>query len=508
MKQIVIKGHIASHDKKPYLGAITINEETGLITSVKKISPAALKSSVKSASAKNQKQSAQEFTFGADCLIFAGMGDIHIHAREDETGKQMYKEEYQTACDAALNGGCVYACAMPNTPAPLTTKSQLDWHRNRIASLKHPVSMLNYIGIDTKTKPLGKPGEHFYKLYFGKSVGDLTVTFGSELDAILAKYKGHNISFHVEYEPIVMANAKGETHSDRRPVSCVNEGLRLLLPLIKKYKINAKLCHWSTGGESFELIKEYQRQGCKITLEVSPLHLLFDTSMTNEDPSLWLKIQMNPAIQAFEHRQALIKGLKEGFVNYIATDHAPHTEEEKHGAFAKFKTMSVTELKAMGVGEKSAASFANLSAMEIAQKLDKENHNLFLKTCKENGMSGAPWLDTYGLVCVHLMKKHGFTPQDIARSTAFNPGQFVNPFLKSQFGAKYKFKDANGKGLNYGKGFGKIEKGYVGSLSVLNLKKPLTLTRAMLKSKPGWSPLEGMKFDGSLEAVFVRGKRC
>jgi hypothetical protein len=76
--------------------------------------------------------------------------------------------------------------------------------------------------------------------------------------------------------------------------------------------------------------------------------------------------------------------------------------------------MSVGELKALGVNEKTARSFANSSTIEIAKKLDTEHHELFLKTCKENGMSGAPWLDTYGLVCLHLMKHHGFTSQDIA----------------------------------------------------------------------------------------------
>ena len=72
-------------------------------------------------------------------------------------------------------------------------------------------------------------------------------------------------------------------------------------------------------------------------LEVSPLHLFFHTGMTDMDPELWTKIQMNPAIQSEVHQKALIKGLKEGFIQFIATDHAPHTEEEKFSAFAKFE---------------------------------------------------------------------------------------------------------------------------------------------------------------------------
>lgn len=460
---VTVQGLIASHSKKPYVGVIEIDQKTGLITKV----------------SKPTKDQTVDHEFEADCLIFPGFGDVHIHAREDETGKQVYKEEYKTAADAALHGGVVHVCAMPNTPNPVVSKERFAWHRNRIAELNHCVSILNYIGIDSKTFPLGKPGEHFYKLYFGKSVGDLTVTYGSELDVILSRYRGHNISFHVEYEPIIQASAHGKTHSDRRPVEAVNEGLRLLLPLIEKYKVKAKLCHWSTGGESFEMIRDYRNRGCDIVLEVSPLHLLFDTSMTDLDPELWTKIQMNPAIQAPEHRAALIKGLKEGFIQFLATDHAPHTEEEKFSAFAKFKD-----------------DFPGKTNKEIALLLRDNDRDTYLKTCTENNHSGAPWLDTYALVCAWLMNEYGFTAQDITRVASYHPGEFVNSHLKRQFPLK-----------NIGKGFGKIEKGYVGSLTVLNLKKKIVVVREELKTKCGWSPLEERTMPGAVEAVFVRGKR-
>lgn len=458
-----IEGRIATHERKPFRGRITVDEKTGLIARV----------------AKGKGKDAADHVFSDDCLIFAGFGDVHIHAREDAGGQQKYKEEYQTAADAALHGGVVHVSAMPNTPEPVTGKAQWVWHRNRVKDMAHPVTIFNYLGIDKNTRPLGKPGEHFYKLYFGKSVGDLTVTYGSELDTILARYKGHNISFHVEYEPIVQASASGKTHADRRPVECVNEGLRLLLPLIEKYKIRAKLCHWSTGGESFEMIAAARKRGADIMLEVSPLHLLFDTSMTDADPSLWTKIQMNPAIQAPEHRAALIKGLRDGFIQFIATDHAPHTEEEKYSAFKKF-----------------TADYPGKSNKEIAEAVHAKDKRLFLDTCCENNHSGAPWLDTYALICAWLVNEHGFTPQQVARAAAYMPGKFVNPFLKTQF-PKQKF----------GKGFGEIKKGFVASFTVLDLKKKEVVKRENLKTKVKWSALEGREMPGSLEAVFVAGKR-
>ncbi|MCE9541637.1 amidohydrolase, partial [Candidatus Kaiserbacteria bacterium] len=95
-----------------------------------------------------------------------------------------------------------------------------------------------------------------------------------------------------------------------------------------------------------------------------------------------------------------------------------------------------------------------------------------------------------------LMKEHGFSPQRIASASAYMPGRFVNPHLKRQF-----------PGVDFGKGFGEIKKGFVGSLTVLNLKKTTTVLRDDLRTKVKWSPLEGRMLPGALEAVFVRGVR-
>lgn len=460
-KFTIVEGYIASENKKSFFGQIKISQKTGLILEVQK-----------------GKKWKADFVYSQDNLIFAGFGDVHIHAREDQTGKQKYKEEYRTVGNSALNGGCVHISAMPNTPKPLTTKTDLKWHRKRIEKINHLVSILNYVGIDAKTKPLGHPGEHFYKLYFGKSVGSLSVIYAEELEQILSRYCEHNISFHVEYEPIVEANSSGKTHADRRPRECVNEGLRLLLPLIHKYQIKAKLCHWSLGKDSFVLIENCRQKGANIVLEVSPLHLLFDKTMTKRNPELWTKIQVNPAVQEKQDRLDLIEGLKNGFIQFLATDHAPHTEEEKFSAFNKF-----------------IKKYPKKSNLEIAEIIKKKNKKLYLETCQENGISGTPWLDTYGLVCAELINKHHFSSQDIARVASKNPGEFVNPHLKRQF-----------KDTNFGKGFGKIEKEYLGNLTILNLKAKTKVLRENLKTKVGWSPIENRVMNGKVEAVFVRGK--
>ena len=110
MKNILaIEGKIVNFDGL-FLGRVEINTKTGLIEKV-------------------GKAIGQSDLDCKDCLIFPGFGDLHVHAREDETGKQTYKEDYKTAADGALNGGVAYISAMPNTPSPVVGKEQWQWHR-------------------------------------------------------------------------------------------------------------------------------------------------------------------------------------------------------------------------------------------------------------------------------------------------------------------------------------------------------------------------------------------
>jgi dihydroorotase len=176
-------------------------------------------------------------------------------------------------------------------------------------------------------------------------------------------------------------------------------------------------------------------RGVRVTCEVTPHHLFFDDTMLNDENRLWL--QMNPPLRGREDRLAMIDALRTGAIDYLATDHAPHSLEEK-----------------------------------------------------KRGTSGVPHLDTYGAFATWLMEEHGFAAQQIARVCAANPGRFVRPYLPPE----------------YGKGFGRVEEGYVGSLTVLDLKTPYKVTRDSLKTKCAWSPFEGVTFPGSVRHTVVRGQ--
>lgn len=371
-----------------------------------------------------------DHSFSEGCLIFAGMGDIHIHARDDVSKSQTYKEDFNTVSAAAINGGVVHVADMPNNPvAPIDDESYAGKCQH-LASRNVDIHVTLYAGIGPGTRPLSSKVP--YKAYMGPSVGDLFFRSLEELDESLVHYKGQAVSFHCE-DPILLENAADAAlHEDRRPPECEISATRFALQMIEKYELSGKLCHYSVG-DGLALIRDAKRRGVDVTCEVTPHHVFFDrTAITDENRGL---MQMNPPLRAVADREAMLEGLRDGTLDYVATDHAPHSWEE------------------------------NLA-----------------------GISGQPHLDTFAPFATWLMAEQNFTPERVAAVCSENPGLFVNPFTIP-------------------KKFGRIEVGYQASLTVLNMQRPILIERANLKTKCGWSPFEGTTFPGSVEAVFIDGRR-
>jgi dihydroorotase len=391
-----VEGRIANHDGS-FDGAVLIDESTGLIENV---GPCTGASDLDT----------------AGCLIFPGFGDIHIHAREDASGAQVYKEDFATASAAAVQGGVVQMADMPNNPVA-------------------PVDDARYAEKERLTQKSAVHITHVpYKAFMGPSVGDLFFRSQAELEGAIAHYRGRNVSFHCE-DPVILEASKGApTHESRRPAVAEITATEFALYLIEAYELVGKLCHYSTG-EGLKLIAAAKARGVRVTAEVTPHHLYFDDAMLADENRLWL--QMNPPLRSPADRLAMIEALRSGLVDCIATDHAPHT---------------------------------------IAEKM--------------KGVSGVPLLDTYGAFATWLMVEHGFTAEEIARVCAWNPGRFVKEFLPSTFG----------------EGYGKVAPGYVGSLTIIDMKTPWLVRREQMKTKCAWSPFEGVTFPGRVRYTVLQGK--
>jgi dihydroorotase len=405
-----LEGRIVNRDRE-FEGAIEIDNESGLIMHV---GPAIGESDVDV----------------SGCLIFPGFGDLHIHAREDVSGEQNYKEDFATASAAGIHGGVTHVADMPNNViAPIDDAKYAAKEKLTAMSAVH---VTLYAGIGPETRPLERHVP--YKAFMGPSVGDLFFRSQEQLETAIAHYRGQNVSFHCE-DPVILNVSRGAaTHEQRRPVSAEITATEFALYLIQKYDLMGKLCHYSTGG-GLRLIAAAKARGVRVTAEVTPHHLFFDDTMLTAENRLWL--QMNPPLRGREDRLALIEALRSGLIDYIATDHAPHT---------------------------------------IAEKME--------------GVSGVPHLDTYGAFATWLMAEHGFSAPEIARVCAYNPGLFVREFLPATFG----------------KGYGVIEPGYVGSLTVIDPHAAFTVEREAMKTRCGWSPFEGYAFPGRVRCTILRGK--
>lgn len=389
---------------------------------------------------KNENQKI-DFYYNDDCLLFAGMGDIHIHAREDISRKNIYKEDFSSASLAAINGGVTFVADMPNNPVPPIDHDS--YFQKLDLSSKMSIPFLMYAGIGPNTNPLEK--EVPYKAFMGPSIGDLYFKDNIVLEETIKRYKNQWVSFHCE-DPIVLEESKiNADHFSKRPVKAEILATDFALYLIEKYHLKGKLCHYSSGLGLDKIIAAKKR-GINVTAEITPQHLFFSEELIKDQyKNQETLFQMNPPIRHNEDREKLLWALKEGFIDFVATDHAPHSKEEK-----------------------------------------------------EKGMSGMPGLDTYALFATWLLIDQGIDPKLIAKITAENPGTFFNHFLNN---LKDDFKPYQKWGL----GLGFLRPGYSASFTVLNLKKPHLFTNNQMKSKAHWSPFHNFEFKGSLEAVFIAG---
>ncbi|MCS7047408.1 MAG: amidohydrolase family protein, partial [Gemmataceae bacterium] len=148
--------------------------------------------------------------FGDTCLIFAGMGDIHIHAREDVSGQHTHKETFATAAAAALHGGVVHVADMPNNPVAPVDDASYAAKEALVRRANVPVVFTLYAGIGPGTRPLNRSVP--YKAYMGPSVGDLYFTSLEQLDETLARYRGQNVSFHCEDPVLLEQHRTAATH--------------------------------------------------------------------------------------------------------------------------------------------------------------------------------------------------------------------------------------------------------------------------------------------------------
>lgn len=360
-----------------------------------------------------------------DCIdcknkyIFPGFADVHVHLREPGF---LYKETVGTGTKAAAHGGYTHICAMPNLkPVPDSMETlgvELDAIRK--SAVVHVVPY----GAITK----GESGEELADLedmaayVAGFSDDGKGIQKEDMMRAAMLKAKALNkiIAAHCEENSLLNGGyihdgeyAKTHSHkgicseSEWKPIA---RDLQLTEEIGCQYHV----CHIS-AKESVALIREAKKRGVDVTCETGPHYLVLSDADLQEDG----RFKMNPPIRSEADRLALIEGICDGTVDMIATDHAPHSAEEK-GRGLKDSLMGVVGLE---------TAFAVLYT-ELVKKgvisLEKLIELMSVNPGKRFGFDNA----------IRCGNEANFTVFDLDKQYTVNPADFLSQGRSTPFAGR------------------------------------------------------------------------
>ena len=272
--------------------------------------------------------------------IFPGFIDAHVHLREDPSQQWTYKEDFLTGSRAAIHGGVVTVADMPNTPEPAGNREAV---LKKIQLAKKPTIPILFYGavLSGNMDKLEEMTDLVcgYKVYAAETTGSLLLDDLNQIEKAveILSETGKPIVFH-----------------------CGNN-MEQILKICKKHNAKTHIAHVSKK-EEIEIIKKYKSS--KLTCETCPHYPFF----TAKD----FKQRVKPEIGDEEDRSALMTALKNGTIDMLSTDHAPHTLEDK-----------------------------------------------------QKGVPGFPGLDTYSNIVSWLIADQGITPERIVELTSINPAKHL-----------------------------------------------------------------------------------
>ncbi len=270
-----------------------------------------------------------------DYTVFPGFCDVHVHFREPGFS---YKETIKTGTEAAKAGGYTAVCTMPNLDPVPDSLPHLD---EQLALIRRDaeISVYPYAAIT-----VGEKGETLSDM---EALAPFVIAFsddgrgvqdeGKMREAMTrAKALGKLIVAHCEVNGLLRggyihdgAYAKAHGH---RGICSESEWRQIErdLKLAAETRAGYHVCHISTK-ESVALIRDAKKSGVDVTSETAPHYLVLDEADLREDG----RFKMNPPLRSREDRKALLEGVLDGTVDMIATDHAPHSAEEKSRGLEK-----------------------------------------------------------------------------------------------------------------------------------------------------------------------------
>ncbi len=268
-------------------------------------------------------------------FIFPGFCDVHVHFREPGFS---YKETIESGSKAAARGGYTAVCTMPNLNPVPDSVEHLQMQIDMIAE-QACIHVCPYGAIT-----VGQKGECLADL---EGMASNAIAFsddgrGVQADAVMeeamitAKGLGKLVVAHCEVNELLRGgyihDGEYARNNGHKGICSESEYLQIArdLELVEKIGCAYHVCHISTK-ESVELIRKAKAKGLDVTCETGPHYLVMDDSDLQENG----RFKMNPPLRSVEDRLALVEGIVDGTIDMIATDHAPHSAEEKSKGLAQ-----------------------------------------------------------------------------------------------------------------------------------------------------------------------------
>lgn len=320
---------------------------------------------------KDMKEQADRILEAEGCFVMPGFVDLHVHFRDPGF---TYKEDIASGAAAAARGGVTTVCAMPNTKPAVDTVETLEY-------VKEQARKANLIHVEqVSAVTTGQSGEQLVDMEAmvkhgaiafsedGKSVMDVCLYEKAMEEA--AKL-GAVIMAHCEEKDLVGKGVLNKgVASEKFQVEGISNAVEDIITARDIFLANETgaalhLCHCSTKG-SVELVRMAKKMGIKVSAEVCPHHFtLTDGDIDKEDANY----KMNPPLRTEEDVQALIKGLQDGTMEVISTDHAPHSEEEKKKNFKEAPFGIVGLETSAALTYTALVDTKLLTPMEMAEKM-------------------------------------------------------------------------------------------------------------------------------------------
>jgi dihydroorotase len=268
-------------------------------------------------------------------LVLPGLIDVHVHLRDEE---KAYKEDFYTGTAAAAAGGMTTVLDMPNN-APVTMSTETLKNRKQIAKRKVLVNVGFYsefpTDVDAVTDIVAQ-GAVGFKLFMARQVGGLNIDDDKALEEAFAKVGelGVPVAVHAEDKALLTANEeklkRANSHDAAAFLKAHSELVELkaverLLKISAQVDVRLHFCHVTTA-EGLDAVIEAKKSGSTVSCEVTPQHLL----LSNVDfEHCGLMLTMMPPLRGKSHIEALWKGITNGWVDVLGSDHAPHALSEK-----------------------------------------------------------------------------------------------------------------------------------------------------------------------------------